>query len=170
MVKGLWSRLPRALRRNGGVEVHKGISAIIVVVVGLLGIAGCGDDSSITRAEYEQQAELICNEGLKDREQFFKEVSAKYARRSPNASAKEQAEEQAQNVRGLMDVYQVTTEELADLDIPEQGGKKAEELLKAREDGAAQLKADPQKMSEFLKVFAKASKSANGLGVVSCGK
>jgi hypothetical protein len=155
-------------------KVHKGISAIVVVLVGLLGIVGCGGggggDSSVSRAEYEQQAELICNEGLKEREEVFKEVSAEYERRDRNASAKETAEEQAQNVRKLMAAYGVTTEELADVGFPEQDKKKAEELLQEREDGFEKIKADPQKMSEFIAIFAKAAKIAHGLGVASCGK
>ena len=40
--------------------VQKGISAIIVVLVGLLGIAGCGSDSSLSKSEYEQKLELVC--------------------------------------------------------------------------------------------------------------
>lgn len=151
--------------------MHKGISAMVVIVIGLLAITGCGGgSSSISKAEYTQQAELICNEGLKEREEFFKEVSAEYEKRNRNASAKEQAEEQARNVRGLMAVYDGTTEELADLDTPEQGAKMAEELVKARETSSRELKADTQKMSEFLELFAPATKAAEGLGIPSCGK
>jgi hypothetical protein len=156
-----------------GWKVHKGISAI-VVFVGLLGIVGCGggssSPSSVSQAEYEQQAELICNEGLQQREEVFKEVSAEYERRDRSASAKETAEEQAQNVRKLMAAYDVTTEELTDVGLPEQDEKKAEELLREREKGSAQIEADPQKMSEFIAIFAKAGKIAQGLEVASCGK
>lgn len=154
--------------------MHKGISAIIVVLAGVLGIVGCGggssSPSSVSQAEYEQQAELICNEGLKEREEVFKEVSAEYERRDRNASAKETAEEQAQNVRKLMAAYDVTTEELADVGLPEQDEKKAEELLQEREKGSAKIKADPQKMSEFIAIFTNAAKIAHDLGVASCGK
>jgi len=157
-----------------GWKVHKGISAIVVVLLGLLGIVGCGGGgstpSSVSQAEYEQKAELICNEGLKQREEVFKKVSAEYERRDRNASAKETAEEQAQNVRELMATYDVATEELADVGLPEQDKKKAEELLQEREKGAAKIEADPQKMSEFLVIFTKAEKIAQGLGVASCGK
>jgi hypothetical protein len=152
--------------------VHKGISAIVVVLIGLLGIAGCGGggSSSVSQAEYEQQAELVCNEGLKQREEVFKKVSAEYARRDRSASAKELAEEQAQNVRELMATYDVTTEKLTDVGLPEKDTKKAEELLQEREKGASQIEKDPTKMSEFIAIFAKAGKIAHGLGVASCGK
>ena len=153
--------------------MHKGISAIIVVVaVGLLGIVGCGGGSSspVSQAEYEQQAELICNEGLKSREEVFKEVSGEYEQRDRNASAKELAEEQARNVRKLMAAYDVTTEELADVGFPEQDEKKAKELLQEREKGSSKIESDPQKMTEFIAIFTKAEKIAHDLGVASCGK
>jgi hypothetical protein len=152
------------------VDVHKGISALIAALIGLLCIAGCGGSSTISKAEYQQQTELVCNKGLKEREELLKKVSAEYYKQSGKASQKEQAEEQAENVRKLMAVYQRTTEELGDISFPEQGEKAAEELVKAREDGAAKLKANPQDIAEFATIFAKATKSAEGLGVASCGK
>ncbi|HET9154115.1 MAG TPA: hypothetical protein VFN85_08365 [Solirubrobacterales bacterium] len=150
--------------------MQKGISPFVFVLIGILGIAGCGGSSSVSSAEYKRQSELVCNKGLSDREELLKEVSAEYEKRNPNASAREEAEEQARNVRKLMAVYQGTTEELADLGFPAQGEKMAEELVQAREDGAAKLEADPQVISEFTKIFAKATKAAEGLGVASCGK
>lgn len=151
--------------------MHKGISAIVFVLVGLLGIAGCGGgDSSLSKAEYQQQIEIVCNKGLKEREELLKELGAEYEKRKPNASAKEVAEEQAQNVRRLMAVYRGTTEELAEVGLPEQGQKTAEELVKAREDGTAKLEADPTAVSEFITIFAKATKTAEKLKASSCGK
>jgi hypothetical protein len=152
--------------------VQKGISAIVVVVViGLLGMTGCGGgDSSISKAEYEQQIEVACNKGLKEREELLKEITPEYEKQARGASQKELAEIQARNIRKLMAIYRGTTEELADVDLPEQGEKMAEELVKSREDGAAKVEADPQVFTEFTRVFAKATKAANGLGVASCGK
>jgi hypothetical protein len=153
------------------VEVHKGISAIIIVLVGLLGIAGCGGgDSSLSKTEYKQQAELVCNKGLKEREELLKEITAEYEQRNPTATAKEEAEEHARNVRKLMVVYQGTTDELAEVGSPEQGEKTAEELITAREDGTQKLKAEPLAVSEFTTIFAKATKISEQLGVASCGK
>lgn len=152
-------------------EVHKGISAIIIVLIGLLGIAGCGGgDSSLSKAEYKQQAELVCNKGLKDREELLKELTAEYEQRNPKQSKKEEAEEHALNVRKLMAIYGGTTEELADVGLPEQEEKTAEELVKAREDGAAKLESEPSAVAEFATIFGKATKVSEKLGVASCGK
>lgn len=153
-------------------KVHKGISVVAVVLIGLLGIAGCGGDSSLSKAEYQQQIELVCNKGLKEREELFKEVTAEYEKKSRNASRKKLAELQANNVRRLMAVYQGTTEEIADLGLPEQGEKKAEELVKGREDGTAKVEADPQgSVAEFATIFAKPNKiSEDFFEVASCAK
>ncbi len=150
--------------------MHKRISGVVIVLIGLLGITGCGDASSISKSDYKQQVELVCNKGLKEREELLKKVTPEYVRRSRNATAKERVEEQEQNVRKLMTVYQGTTEELVDIGLPDEGEKTAEELVKAREDGASKLKADPRLIGEFTAIFAKASKSAEDLGVSSCGK
>jgi ABC-type glycerol-3-phosphate transport system substrate-binding protein len=150
--------------------VHKGISAIVVVLVGLLGVAGCGGDSTISRTEYEQRIELACNKGLKEREELFKKLTVEYEKLSRAASQKEQAELQAGNVGRLVTIYQGTTEEIADIGFPKQGEKMAEELVKAREDGAEKLAAKPEAINEFTTIFTKATKTAENLGVASCGK
>jgi cytochrome P450 len=151
--------------------VHKGISAIVFVFVGLLAIAGCGGgDSSLSKAEYTQQSELVCNRGLKEREELLKDLTAEYEQRNKKQSSKEEAEEHARNVRKLMAVYQGTTEELADVGTPEEGEKMAEELIKAREDGTQKLESEPSAVAEFTTIFAKATKAAEQLGVASCGK
>lgn len=154
-------------------KVHKGISAVAVVLIGLLGIAGCGGgDSSLSKAEYQQQIELVCNRGLKEREELFKEVTAEYAKESRNANAKEIAELQADNVRKLMATYQKTTEEIADLGLPEEGEKKAEELVSGREKGVAKVESNPQSaILEFAKVMEKPNKIAEDFfEVASCAK
>jgi membrane protein involved in colicin uptake len=155
-----------------GVEVHKGISAVIVVMVGLLGIAGCGsDDSSISKTEYDQQLELVCNKGLQEREEVLKEISEEFKQRNPKISAKEEAQEQAANIKRLMTVYRGTTEEIAEIGAPDEGGKMAEEFVKAREDAAGKVEADPRSALEAsTSVFAKASKIAEDFDVPSCAK
>lgn len=148
--------------------MSKGIGGIVAILIGLLCIAGCGGDSAISRAEYEQQVELVCNNGLKKREELLKVVSQEYAKRDRKASAREQAEEQADNIRKLMGVYRETTEELADIDLPEQGQQKAEEMVKAREDAVAKVEKDPRGgLAEFTTIFAKSNKIAEDFFEVS---
>jgi hypothetical protein len=154
-------------------KVHKGISAVVAALIAVLGIAGCGGgNSSISKAEYQQQIELVCNKGLKEREEFFKEVTQEYTQQSKNATPKELAEIQAKNVRRLMAVYKGTTEEIADLGLPEQGEKKAEELVKGREDGVAKVEEETVRgVAQFSAIMAKPNKIAEDFfEVTSCAK
>jgi hypothetical protein len=145
--------------------VHKGISAIVVVLIGLLGITGCGDDSSLTKAEYEQELELVCNAGLKKREEFIADVNRRYEKQQKKPDVAEQHE----NLRELMGVFGVTTEEIADIGLPEQDGKKAEELVKEREDAVAEVKANPgTALQDFNEIFAKSYRLAENFGAASC--
>lgn len=139
----------------------------LVLAAALLSIAaGCGgDDSSISKQEYDQKLELACNKGLKEREEFLAEVNKKFEAQGQKASKDFQKE----NIRGLVAVYQGTTEEIDDIGLPEEGEKKAEELVQAREDAAAKVDADPLGSIQSLPtIFAKANKAAEDLGVKSC--
>lgn len=146
----------------------KGISLVAVVMIGLLGIPGCGgDSSSLSKSEYEQKLELVCNTGLRKRAEFVAELSREYHKPQQGLTP----EEQSENLRNLMTVYQGTTEEIADIGLPEQDGKKAEELVKAREDAVARIKANPRSaLPKFNEIFAKAFRTAEEFGVESCAK
>jgi len=152
--------------------VSKGISVFIVVVTGLLGVAGCGGgSSSLSKAEYEQKLELVCNKGLKEREELLGEIAQEYQGRNRKASAREQAEEQAANIRKLMAVYKGTTEEIGEIGLPEQDEKTAEDLVQAREDVVAKVEADPtDALANASTIFGKASKLAEDFKVASCAK
>jgi hypothetical protein len=144
--------------------VRKGISAIVIVLIGLLlGATGCGgDSSSLSKAEYRQQLELICNKGLQDREEFLI--------KSNEEAANGRKVGKDQGLRLYMGVYEGTTEEIADLSAPEESEKKAEELVQAREVAAAKVDKDPQSaLTQSLKIFAKAKKVSEDLEVASCG-
>jgi hypothetical protein len=150
-----------------GKVVHKGTSAIVVVLIGLLGIIGCGDDSSLSKAEYEQELELVCNEGQKTREEFVADVNRRYEKQQKKPTAAEQRE----NLRDLMGVLDATTDEIADIGLPEQDEKKAEELVKAREVATAKVKADPEgALQEFPAIFGKAYRLAEDFDAASCAR
>jgi hypothetical protein len=152
--------------------VHKGITAAIVVFVGLLALAGCGGgDSSLSKSEFDQQLELVCNKGLKEREELLEELSQEYEGRNQKANQKEQAEEQKTNIRKLMAIYRGTTEEISDIGLPDQEEKAAEDLVKAREDVAKKVEADPTNaLANAPTLFVKAVKAAEAFNVSSCAR
>lgn len=156
----------------------KGISGIAVLIglcgcIGVFGLTGCGggDGSTLSKAEYIQQLELVCNKGLQKREEFI-ENGNKEAEKNPKRESQAETEAvQAGHIRELMAIYSGTTKEIADLSPPEQVEKKAEELVQAREDAAAKVDADPVKaVGEGAALFAKTAKAAEDLEVSGCGK
>jgi hypothetical protein len=146
-------------------QVRKGIDAIAVVLIGLLGVTGCGgDSSSLSKAEYHQQLELVCNEGLQAREEFLIN-SNKEAEHGKKVG-------KAEGIRRYIGVYEDTTEKIADLNPPEQTEKLAEEYVQAREAAAAKAYADPiSAVANSLIIFKKANDIAeDDLEVGSCAK
>jgi hypothetical protein len=139
---------------------------VLAVVASLLIATGCGsDDSSISKQEYDQQLELVCNKGLKEREELFSAVTREYEEQNKPESK----EFQAEGIRKLTAIYEGTTEEIADIGLPEEKEKAAEELVTAREDAAAKVDADPLGAREnLIAIFAKANKLAEELEAKSC--
>jgi hypothetical protein len=145
--------------------VRKGIGAIVVVLIGLFGATGCGGgSSSLTQAEYNQQLELVCNQGLQEREEFLIN--------SNKEAANGEKVGKAEGIRRYIGVYENTTEKIAELDAPEQTEKIAEEYVQAREAAAAKAYADPiSAVANSLIIFKKANEIAeDDLEVSSCAK
>lgn len=140
--------------------------AIIGLAVAAALLAGCGDDdSSVSKQEYDQQLELICNKGLQEREELIDDLSNKIQESNQGSDLKVQEE----NIRELVAIYQRNTEEIADVGFPEQNEQKAEELVQAREDAAAKVEADPfGSLGTTNTTFEKANKLAEDLKAKSC--
>lgn len=139
----------------------------LAVAAALLVVAGCGgDDSSISKQEYDQKLELVCNKGLQEREELVSRLGQEFEEGKQKSNTKTQTE----NIRNLIAVYQETTEEIADIGLPEQGEKKAEELVQEREAAAAKVEADPLgSLGVSATTFEKANKAAENLDAKSCG-
>lgn len=147
--------------------MRKGITGFAVLVVSLLILAGCGGDSStVSKEEYERQLELVCNEGIQEREDLFRTVSQEYE----ELSEEEQTTQvEVENLRKLIAGYQGTTEKIADLDLPEGNEEKAEELVREREEVAAKIQASPLGTRDSLgTIFDTANGLAESFGGQSC--
>lgn len=146
--------------------VRKAIAGLAMAATLLLVVGGCGsDDSSISRAEYDRQIELVCNKGLQEREEVLENLSQEFEEQGRQGGTKVQEE----NIRKLVALYQGTTEELADVGLPEQGEQKAEELVQAREDAVAEAEADPLgSVGVNANTFVKPNEIAEDLNAGSC--
>lgn len=139
--------------------------AIVGLVVAAAILAGCGGgDSSISKQEYDQELELVCNKGLQEREELVNRLSREYEERKKQSNTKVNTE----NIRSLIAVYQGTTEAIADIGLPEEDEKKAEELVQEREKAAEKVEADPLGSLGPL-TFEKVTKAAEDLNAKSCG-
>lgn len=147
--------------------MRKGISGIVVVLVLLLGVPGCGGgDSTISKQEYDRQLEVVCNKGLKEREELISSIQRDYEeRREQKTTTKYQVE----NLRKLISVYQGTTAEIADISLPEKDEQKAEEMVQAREVAAAKVQASPLGTRDAITtIFKEANDLAEELEAKSC--
>lgn len=142
--------------------------AIIGLVAAAALLAGCGGgDSSISKQEYDQQLEVVCNRGVQEREEVTQKMGQEYEEGKKKKKGLEAATE---GIRKLITVYEGTTEEIAAIGLPEQDEKKAEELVQAREDAAAEVEADPlASVGINSTTFDKVKKVSDELGAKSCG-
>lgn len=140
----------------------------VIVCLGVAAalLVGCGsDDSSISKQEYDQKLELVCNEGLQAREELINDLGEELQQQRKKPSTDSQTEA----VRKLIAAYQTTTEEIADIGLPEENEQKAEELVEAREEAAAKVEADPLgSVGITATTFERANKLAEDFEAKAC--
>lgn len=146
--------------------MRKGIIGFAGLAILLLVASGCGgDESTVSKQEFDRQLEVVCNQGLKEREEFVEEIGKEFEQSKDGKPSKET---QTENLRKLIAIYDETTEEIAELDLPEQGGEKVDKLVEAREDAAEKFAADPLNALGEPSIFAKANEAGEDLNAKSC--
>lgn len=146
--------------------MRRGSIFIAVMAVFAL-LAGCGGgNSSLSKDEFARELKLVCNKGLQERETLIKNLTQEYyEQRAERATPKYQAE----NLRSLMNIYQGTTEQIAEIGLPEGEEEKVEALLHAREEAAAKVKASPIGTRDNLEIiFKEADQKAEAFSAPSC--
>lgn len=139
---------------------------VVAVLAMLLALVGCGDgDSSLSKAEYKNEVRLVCNESEQRIEELVSQLKQEYQEREQVATAKYQAE----NLLKVIDSYDETTEELADIGLPEGEEKKVEAFIQEREEAAAKVKASPLGTRDaFPVIFKGANEMAEEVGAAGC--
>jgi len=122
--------------------VGKGIFIAAVVLAMLFAVVGCGGgggETTVSASEYKSQVTLVCNQAEQKLQELITRLKNEYQERPEKAEARYQAE----NLLKLIGLYEETTEELADVGVPEGGEEEAEDLIHAREESAAEVQASP---------------------------
>jgi hypothetical protein len=146
--------------------VRKGILGFAAVLISLVVISGCGGDDSLSREEYDQQLELVCNKNLQEREEFTSQVSREFEEQRERELTPEY---QAENIGKLAAVYQKMPEAIRELGLPEEDPEQVEELIRAQEEASARVLASPIGARDSLQaMFKEADEVAESLGVQSC--
>ena len=120
----------------------KGIFIAAVVLAMLFAVVGCGGgggETTVSASEYKSQVTLVCNQAEQKLQELITRLKNEYQERPEKAEARYQAE----NLLKLIGLYEETTEELADVGVPEGGEEEAEDLIHAREESAAEVQASP---------------------------
>jgi hypothetical protein len=157
--------------------VTKPLAGLLAAVVAIAMIAaGCGssDDNtdstgSLTKAEFVKQGNAICAKGNKEIEEGFEEFAKE------NNLPKNKRPSQAQLAEAVEEVVLPAVNEQVEsiraLGLPKEGGKEADEVLAAAEQGIEKGEEDPARLaSEKNDPFAEANKKAREFGLTKCGE
>jgi hypothetical protein len=125
--------------------VGKGLKNSVLAVLGValvVGLASCGggEEDSLTKKEFQQQATVICHKGEQEREEALSAAIQEFE----EGEGKPDAKAQEEVVLTVLDSYDRMTSSLADLGAPEGEEEKVEGIIAAMEDTAAKVRANPQ--------------------------
>ena len=124
-----------------GKGLRDSVLAVLVVAL-IVGLASCGggDEDSLTKKEFQQQATVICHKGEQEREEALAAALQKFEEGEKEVDAKVQEEA----VLSVLDSYDRMTSSLADLGAPEGDEEKVEGITASMEDAASKVRANPQ--------------------------
>lgn len=137
-----------------------GIAAVAFALV----VSGCGGGGgdSLTKAEFAKKADEICRRGESERAEVIKAASQKFSGKKVTAADQEQL------VLEALPSYEKATQKIKELGAPEGEEKKAEALVEAMEEAAANVKADPGTATTGSIPFKKANEAAEEIGAKGC--
>lgn len=137
-----------------------GIAAVAFALVAS-GCGGGGSDS-LTKAEFAKKADEICRRGESERGEVVKAASQKFSGKKVTAADQEQL------ILEALPSYEKATQKIKELGTPEGGEKEAEALVKAMEEAAENVKADPGTATTGNVPFKKADALAEEIGAKGC--
>lgn len=136
------------------------LAALSLIIVG----CGGGDDStaSLTKAQYIKQANAICKKGEEERAALLQSATENVNREFTDA------EKEKVVMTVFVPPYRKTIKELKALGLPEGDEEKAEAIVKAMEESAKKIEAEPLKGLEDISQFEEPNKLASDYGLTNC--
>lgn len=143
-----------------------GTAAILLLLLALtVALGGCGSDSgtsdSLTKAELEKQAEVVCNSYESEKEETIVKLQQQF---QGNPSPKQQEE----IILTILGPYEQMIEGLKELNGPAGEEQKIEVATDAMEAALKKAKSDPESVLKSTAPFDKANEQAESAGLDNC--
>jgi hypothetical protein len=140
------------------------ILAIVAVssVVGAVGCGGSSNEEALTKSEFVEQGNAICEKAEEERGKIFTAESEKF---DPNGDVQAQ---QTKVVQSTIPTYQQAAEQLGELAAPEDKTEQLDGLVGAMEETVEQIMANPQTAIVSNVQFESPNQKAKELELDSC--
>lgn len=142
-------------------RIARGLGAVAISALLLSGCGG-GDEEPLSKAEFIEQGNAICKEGVDER----KAVRAEEEEKLRGKKVTQQKLEES--VANIFEPYVRMTEELAELSLPERNAQQAEAVVGAMEKAVSEIKANPTALLRSERPVRKANELATSYGLVYC--
>jgi hypothetical protein len=146
--------------------VSGGVIGVVIVLTALISGCGSGGDTStaaLTKSQFLQQGNAICEKGEVERLQA---MEGEYA--SLSSGGLSEAEVQEKLLTVSLVAYDKTVSRLSELEAPEGEEKNVEELIQAMEGASQAASAHPREALQGGVTFRKANKLLNDYGLDKC--
>jgi len=140
-------------------------------------VAGCGSDSSsgasatdeaaapLSKAQFVKQADEICKEGLKKKDEAVSVALKEQAEQSQSAPTAQETGKLIEET--VLPAYSQTVDQLSQLGAPKGDEAKVKKMMGEFEAALRTLEADPVKANKS-NPFAPADKAAEAYGIEEC--
>lgn len=135
---------------------------VLAMIAG--GCGGGGDDTPLTKAQFVKQADSICAQAQKEKEDILAKSAKDAAAASKDVSP---AKRQEELILSLLDPFEVMTDDLSELVPPAGDEAQVEKMIASFDSAVTELKEDPRK-AVGSSPFAKPDQMAQAYGLSSC--
>lgn len=143
------------------------VLAAVVAAFALVGVgcgSGGGTTSAVTKAQYVNKVDALCEQREEERAKGFEAVASKLKKGEILTNAK-----QARMVETIViPSYEKMIENVKSLEAPEGGEAEIEELVKAMEKAQKKVEADPRQAVSSVIMFEEANGLATKFGLKHC--